>query len=175
MSDRQIPRFEDRTAFTARQGHQGRHGPEHHSHPRIADGERGAGAIAQALEQLVRVQFARSFVHGLKPAQWHALRYFAVMPEMERSVTAFARHRASTMGTASTTITTLVRKGYLGRAGGNTRNSGLHVTHAGHQLLSDDPINDLMDAIAGLEPDERAALERALPKLVRHMARDAGG
>jgi DNA-binding MarR family transcriptional regulator len=175
MSAHRPQRFEDRTSFTAHQEHTDRHSSLHHPHPRIIDGERGAGAIAQALEQLVRVQFARSFVHGLKPAQWHALRYFAVMPEIERSVTAFARHRASTMGTASTTITTLVRKGYLGRAGGNTRNSGLYVTEAGHQLLRDDPINDLLAAIAGLEPDERAALERALPKLVRHMAPQAGG
>jgi DNA-binding MarR family transcriptional regulator len=141
-------------------------------HPTITDHERGPGAVAHALEQLVRVQFARSFVHGLKPAQWHALRYFAVMPPEERTVTAFARHRGSTMGTASTTLSALVRKGYLGRSGKGARNSGLYVTEAGHDLLRDDPINDLVRAIDTLDPQERAALEKALPKLVTQISAD---
>ncbi|WP_156092610.1 MarR family winged helix-turn-helix transcriptional regulator [Rhodovibrio salinarum] len=141
------------------------------AHPTITDHERGAGAVAHSLEQLVRVHFARSFVHGLKPAQWHALRYFAVMPQEQRTVTAFARHRGSTMGTASTTISALVRKGYLGRRGSGARNSGLHVTEEGHELLSDDPINELVQAIDTLDPQERSALERALPKLVDYMTR----
>jgi DNA-binding MarR family transcriptional regulator len=98
--------------------------------------------IAAALEQLVRLQFSQSFRHGLKPAQWHALRYFATAPEEERTVTAFARHRASTMGTASTTISTLVRKGYLARDYGQgvPRNRGLHLTEAGNKLLREDPV-----------------------------------
>lgn len=141
-------------------------------HPTITDHERGPGAVAHALEQLVRVQFARSFVHGLKPAQWHALRYFVVMPREERTVTAFARHRGSTMGTASTTLSALVRKGYLGRSGKGARNSGLYVTEAGHELLRDDPINDLVQAIDTLDPQERAALEKALPKLVAQINAD---
>lgn len=141
-------------------------------HPTITHHERGPGAVAHALEQLVRVQFARSFVHGLKPAQWHALRYFAVMPLEDRTVTAFARHRGSTMGTASTTISALVRKGYLGRSAGSARNSGLYVTSFGLELLRDDPINELVRAIDTLDEPERAALERALPKLVGRISGD---
>ena len=144
--------------------------PTTSGHPTITHHERGPGAVAHALEQLVRVHFARSFVQGLKPAQWHALRYFAVMPLEDRTVTAFARHRGSTMGTASTTISALVRKGYLGRSSGSARNSGLYVTDAGHDLLRDDPINDLVRAIDTLDESERAALERALPKLVNQMS-----
>ena len=139
-------------------------------HPTITHHERGPGAVAHALEQLVRVHFARSFVQGLKPAQWHALRYFAVMPLEDRTVTAFARHRGSTMGTASTTISALVRKGYLGRSSGSARNSGLYVTDKGHELLRDDPINELVRAIDTLDTAERDALERALPKLVGQMS-----
>jgi DNA-binding MarR family transcriptional regulator len=141
-------------------------------HPTITHHERGPGAVAHALEQLVRVHFARSFVHGLKPAQWHALRYFAVMPLEDRTVTAFARHRGSTMGTASTTISALVRKGYLGRSSGSARNSGLYVTDQGHQLLRDDPINELVRAIDTLDAAERDTLERALPKLVGQISGD---
>jgi DNA-binding MarR family transcriptional regulator len=87
-------------------------------------------------------------------------------------VTAFARHRGSTMGTASTTISALVRKGYLGRSAGSARNSGLYVTTAGQELLRDDPINELVRAIDTLDETERAALERALPKLVGHISAD---
>lgn len=147
-----------------------RDAPSAFTHPTITHHERGPGAVAHALEQLVRVHFARSFVQGLKPAQWHALRYFAVMPLEDRTVTAFARHRGSTMGTASTTISALVRKGYLGRSSGSARNSGLYVTEAGHELLRDDPINELVRAIDTLDEHERAALERALPKLVSQMS-----
>lgn len=133
-----------------------------------------AGAVAQSLEQLVRVHFGRSFVHGLKPAQWQALRYFALAPACERTVTGFARYRCSTMGTASTTISTLVRKGYLGRAGDNPRNSGLYVTAAGYELLRDDPIHALVGEIAGLDPADQAALERTLPRLLARLNVDIG-
>jgi DNA-binding MarR family transcriptional regulator len=140
-----------------------------------ADPTAAPETLAQTLEQLVRVQFARSFVHGLKPAQWHALRYFATAPQDARTVTGFARHRASTMGTASTTITTLVRKGYLGRAEGHNRNNGLHVTEAGRALLADDPIQGLVAALATLDDGEREALQSALPKLVARMTVAANG
>lgn len=128
--------------------------------------------IAAALEQLVRLQFSQSFRNGLKPAQWHALRYFATAPEEERTVTAFARHRASTMGTASTTISTLVRKGYLARDYGQgvPRNRGLHLTEAGKRLLQEDPVQTLVDAIAELEPDEQALLSGTIDKLVARLA-----
>lgn len=143
--------------------------------PETPDAPATPETLAQTLEQLVRVQFARSFVHGLKPAQWHALRYFATAPEEARTVTGFARHRASTMGTASTTITTLVRKGYLGRADGHSRNNGLYVTDAGRALLVDDPIQDLVAALETLDEAERAALQSALPKLVARMTAAANG
>ena len=160
------------TAATAQPSGDGADAAPEPTHPTIDHHERGPGAVAHALEQLVRVHFARSFVHGLKPAQWHALRYFAVMPLEERTVTAFARHRGSTMGTASTTITALVQKGYLGRSASSARNSGLYVTRAGHELLRDDPVNELVRAIDTLDAHERSVLERALPKLVTQMIAD---
>lgn len=129
--------------------------------------------IALALEQLIRLHYSQSFRHGLKPAQWHALRYFALADEADRTVTAFARHRASTMGTASTTISTLVQKGYLARDYGDgvPRNRGLHLTERGEQLLQDDPIKTLVDAIEDLSPDERQQMARIVDKLVTQMSR----
>jgi len=129
--------------------------------------------IALALEQLIRLHYSQSFRHGLKPAQWHALRYFALADEADRTVTAFARHRASTMGTASTTISTLVQKGYLARDYGDgvPRNRGLHLTERGQKLLEDDPIKTLVDAIDDLSADERQSMSRILDKLVTKMSR----
>lgn len=127
--------------------------------------------IALTLEQLIRLHFSQSFRHGLKPAQWHALRYFAFADPADRTVTAFARHRASTMGTASTTISTLVRKGYLARdyGSGVPRNRGLHLTAAGEALLADDPIQNLAEAITQIESSEQEILAAALRKLVTIM------
>ncbi|SDF44101.1 hypothetical protein SAMN05216241_101103 [Limimonas halophila] len=127
--------------------------------------------IAVTLEQLIRVHFSQSFRSGLKPAQWHALRYFATAEPEDRTVTAFARHRASTMGTASTTISTLVRKGYLARDYGRgvPRNRGLHITDAGRELLQQDPIQNLVNAINRLGDSERANLDTALHRLVADM------
>ncbi len=120
----------------------------------------------------MRLHFSQSFKGGLKPAQWHALRYFTHASKEQRTVTAFARHRASTMGTASTTISTLVRKGLLARDYGNgvPRNRGLHVTQAGMSLLSDDPIQALADTVATLDPSSRESLRTTLPRLVEQMA-----
>lgn len=128
--------------------------------------------IALTLEQLIRLHFSQSFRHGLKPAQWHALRYFAFADPGDRTVTAFARHRASTMGTASTTISTLVRKGYLARdyGSGVPRNRGLHLTAAGEALLADDPIQNLTEAIEQLGAEEQETLSNSLGKLVKIMA-----
>lgn len=137
-----------------------------------SDRPRSAEEIAAALEQLVRLQFSQSFRNGLKPAQWHALRYFASAPQEKRTVTAFARHRASTMGTASTTISTLVRKGYLARDYGQgvPRNRGLHLTEAGQRLLNEDPVQTLVQAIDHLEADEREVFSRAVRKLLAALA-----
>lgn len=138
-----------------------------------ADGDAFAASdIALALEQLMRLHFSQSFKGGLKPAQWHALRYFTHASKEQRTVTAFARHRASTMGTASTTISTLVRKGLLARDYGNgvPRNRGLHVTEAGMGLLTDDPIQALADTVANLDSGSRDTLRSTLPRLVEQMA-----
>lgn len=132
-----------------------------------------ARQIASALEQVVRLYYSRSFCHDLKPAQWHALRYFAGTEPGNRTITAFARQRASTMGTASTTVSTLVRKGLLARSadGTSARNLGLHVTPAGLELLEDDPINALVASLDGLPVEERTQVQEALAKLVTDLER----
>ena len=134
-----------------------------------------ARAVALSLEQVIRIHFSTCFRHGLKPAQWQALRYFAEAPASERTVTAFARHRASTMGTASTTISTLVKKGFLARDYGTgvPRNRGLHLTETGRELLRDDPIQSLVAAIAALPAPERAQMAQTLETIRGHLQAEA--
>jgi len=127
--------------------------------------------IALTLERVIRLHYSQSFRHGVKPAQWAALRYFAHADAADRTVTAFARHRASTMGTASTTISSLVEKGYMARDYGDgiPRNRGLHLTERGRRLLEDDPISSLVGAIDELSDDQRQTMSRILDKLVTKM------
>lgn len=131
-------------------------------------GAREPKTLALTLEQVIRVHYSNCFRHGLKPAQWQALRYFALNEASQRTVTAFARHRASTMGTASTTISTLVKKGYLARDYGTgvPRNRGLYLTDKGRELLNDDPIEGLVAALADLPESERKDLAQTLGKVL---------
>lgn len=107
-----------------------------------------AAAAAEEIELLLRVHMRISDRDPLPPAQWQALRYFAHAPRETRTLSGFARHRRSTMGTASTTVSRLVEQGYLqrGEAGGE-RNVGLRPTPAGWAILKDDPLHDVADAL----------------------------
>lgn len=136
-----------------------------------------ARTIADAIEKVMRLHYSKSFYHGLKPAQWHALRYFAGAEPSARTVTAFARHRASTMGTASTTISTLVRKGYLARTGAQSvpRNRGLHLTDAGWGALKQDPMNRMVASLEGLSTDQRRNLHDTLGKLMADLGAESPG
>ena len=136
------------------------------------DAVAGAGEIALTLDRLMRLHVSHSFKDALKPAQWDALRYFANAPKSQRKITAFARHRATTLGTASTTVSVLVGKGLLLRdyGTGMPRNLGLRVSAAGLAQLAHDPMAHLTASIAALDPASRQSLYAALPKLVAGMA-----
>ncbi len=115
----------------------------------------------------MRLYQATGYRAELRPAQWQALRFFATAPEAERTVSGLARARASTMGTTSITVTALVDRGLLARAGDH-RNVGLKVTAAGLQLLQDaDPARTLETTIAELPAGDRATLDRSLSDIIR--------
>ncbi|MEO5373411.1 MAG: MarR family transcriptional regulator [Alphaproteobacteria bacterium] len=130
-----------------------------------------ASAVAELLEQVVRIAHSRSFAAGLNPAQWTALRYFAQANESSRTVSAFARYHASSRGTASQTISALVRKGYLARGPGSGRGLShrLLVTPTGDALLEDDPVLHLVTGIESLPTDRKYVLAETLESLVGHM------
>lgn len=125
-----------------------------------------AGAAAQEIEKLIRIHFRNSYRDGLRPAQWQALRYFASAGPEERSLTAFARHRRSTMGTASITVSQLVERGFMERGDPEgQRNVGLRLTEQGRAALQNDPIEELVDAISGLEASKIEGLRESLSQI----------
>ncbi|MBF0560946.1 MAG: MarR family transcriptional regulator [Alphaproteobacteria bacterium] len=130
-----------------------------------------ASAVAELLEQVVRIAHGRAFAHGLNPAQWTALRYCAQANESSRTVSAFARYHATSRGTASQTISALVRKGYLTRVPGPGRGAShrLSVTLEGTRLLVSDPVNQLITGIQALPEEKGYLLAETLEGLLGHM------
>lgn len=137
----------------------------------MGSGSAAAAAVAELLEQVVRIAHSRAFAAGLNPAQWTALRYFARANESSRSVTAFARYHASGRGTASQTVSALVRKGYLARQalGGRGSPQRIGLTAEGQGLLIQDPVRHLIAGIEALPEGANFALAEALEVLLSHM------
>lgn len=122
--------------------------------------------VAHEIEKLIRIQLANSYRHELRPAQWQALRFFAKADPRERTLTGFARHRRSTIGTTSITVSQLVDRGYLERGDPNgQRNVDLRVSEKGLQALRHDPMKELEDALDRLSEPQRDQLLAGL-KLV---------
>ena len=131
---------------------------------------------AHPAEMLVHV--AR-LVHGgtsdtsLTPAQWTALRYFASANRFSRTPSAFSEFHATTRGTASQTVKSLITLGLLERRANETdaRSTLIEVTPAGHARLAQDPLACLMAVIDTLPDDQRASLAATLAQLSNDLAR----
>lgn len=128
-------------------------------------------AVAELLTQVGRLSHSRGFTAGLNPAQWMALRYFSQANASVCTVMKFADYYGSSRGTASQSISALVRKGYLVRRPSQEKKSShvLQVTEAGRALLAQDPINHLIDGIEDLPDAKKPVFAEALELLVRHM------
>ena len=113
----------------------------------------------------------------LTPVQWSALRYFSRANRFSRTPSAFASFRATTRGTASTTISELVQAGYLERRRSSEDGRSVHLTQtdAGERLLERDPLQTMERAIAQLGEDEQRSLSTAVPAIVGRMAEADGG
>jgi len=110
---------------------------------------------------------------GLTPAQWTALRYFARANRFSRTPSAFSDFHATTRGTASQTVKSLIALGYLERRTNEAdgRSALIEVTGAGRAMLARDPLRDLAGCIAALPAAQNAALGTALAALAAAMAR----
>lgn len=134
---------------------------------------------AHPAEMLVHV--AR-LVHGggadasLTPAQWTALRYFANANALSRTPSGFSEFHATTRGTASQTVKSLIALGLLARRvnAQDARSTLIDVTESGMARLRQDPLGDLMALIDGMDPARRAAFDTTLAEIAAGLARRRG-
>lgn len=130
------------------------------------------GLLAEQIVHLARLAHGAGDT-GLTPAQWTALRYFARANRFSRTPSAFSEFHATTRGTASQTVKSLIALGLLTRCANEAdgRSTLIEVTAAGRAMLARDPLADLSGCIAALPEGQRATLDAALAALAMAMAR----
>lgn len=132
--------------------------------------------IAELLVYLGRAARGTDTGSDLTAAQWTAMRFFARANRLSRTPSAFASFHATTRGTASQIIKSLMLKGHLVRheAMGDRRSMRVDLTSSGQAIMHHDPLRDLTEAIDRLEGTLRMALRRALPALAGELAKIRG-
>lgn len=126
-------------------------------------------ALAQLLASMAAKIHIAGYKEGLQPVHWVALRYFSVCSENAATVMQFAAHHQSTKGTASTTISLLVKKGLLQRLPvvGDKRSHRVKLTDHGRQMLKNDPLNQLETIMTKWDQDTQVTLASALGSLLK--------
>lgn len=113
----------------------------------------------------------------LTSAQWMALRYFARANRLSRTPSAFSAFHATTRGTASQTVKSLVALGLLERHRNETdgRSVLFDLTDAGRAVLEQDPLRALSQVLEALPQSRRDGLLAALQQVAGALAmqRDA--
>jgi len=129
--------------------------------------------LARLIEQVGKACYNLGYTPGLNPAQWAALRYFQETTTDRRTVTGFANFQGTTKGTASQTVAALVRKGYLERVAdkNDRRVHRLVLTESGTELLDQDPLQALAQAVDRLEEQDRWTLAVNMEKVLREIIR----
>jgi DNA-binding MarR family transcriptional regulator len=132
--------------------------------------------IAELLVYLGRVARGTDAGSDLTAAQWTAMRFFARANRLSRTPSAFASFNATTRGTASQVIKSLMLKGYLARheVADDRRSVRVNLTSSGKSIMHFDPLNSLTEAIDQLEGKLRTALRQALPALAGELAKVRG-
>lgn len=128
---------------------------------------------AELVLHLARVAQGGAVAGDLTPAQWTALRYFARANRFSRTPSAFSQFHATTRGTASQTVKSLVTLGFLVRQvnSADGRSTLFSVTDAGRARLQDDPLGDLAAVLDDMPKDMRAAFTAALQRAAAALAR----
>jgi DNA-binding MarR family transcriptional regulator len=128
-----------------------------------------ASALSSLLEQTSRGLHSLGYDHGLYPAQWSALRYFASMQPEHCSAIGLARYQGLAFGAVNRTVRTLITKKLLRKGGslGKGRITRIELTRMGLNRLKHDPLQLMTDAVAELSAPEQQTLAVALEKLLR--------
>jgi DNA-binding MarR family transcriptional regulator len=116
--------------------------------------------IASLVEQLARYVNFLCWTDDMQPAQWSALRYFALAGGRARTVMGLATFQGTNPATASRTIAVLTRRGLLDSVpvADDRRSRTINLTAAGRDLLARDPLLRVEEAIAAMPPAMQARL-----------------
>jgi DNA-binding MarR family transcriptional regulator len=129
--------------------------------------------VADQLVHIARLVHGAAPDASLTPAQWTALRYFASANRFSRTPSAFSQFHATTRGTASQTVKSLIAMGLLERHvnAADARSTLIEVTQAGRDKLANDPLSDLCRCIDTLPDELRNGFGRALAQIGAALAR----
>ena len=94
-----------------------------------------------------------------------------------RTVSAFAAYHATTRGTASQTVKSLVKRGYLRRTRSRRdgRSGRLDPSAKAKTVLKNDPLEALTRATNGLAPGTRRGLAESLGRILERLADERRG
>ena len=128
--------------------------------------------LAELALQLGRMVYADCCAGGLSHGQWASLRFFARANRFSRTVSAFADYHATTRATASQTISTLVKQGYLSRyrSRRDGRSRRFDLTQPSRTLLKDDPFRSVIAAAQGLAPLARDTMVQCLRQMLDELS-----
>jgi len=143
--------------------------------PHPIDASTGAcrSHVADQLVHIARLVHGAAPDASLTPAQWTALRYFASANRFSRTPSAFSQFHATTRGTASQTVKSLIAMGLLEKHvnESDARSALIEVTQAGKDKLTNDPLTDLCKCIDTLPEDLRHGFRDALSHISTSLAR----
>ena len=128
---------------------------------------------AELLVHVARLVHGASADTSLTPAQWTALRYFASANRFSRTPSAFSEFHATTRGTASQVVKSLISLGFLARLPNDSdgRSALIEVTDAGRAKLTSDPLGDLIVCLRDLPDGQAQAFLETLNDLGTALAR----
>ena len=135
-----------------------------------------AAEIADLVLQLGRAAYADGAAGELTQAQWIAIRFFFRANRFSRTISGFAQFHATTRGTASQTVKTLVEQGYLVRtpAEKDARSIRFDLTALARRKLHDDPLEGVTNAAAGVSEEERLSMSATLRAMLDNLGDERG-
>jgi DNA-binding MarR family transcriptional regulator len=133
----------------------------------------GLTHVADQLLHVARLVHGTAADPSLTPAQWTALRYFNCANRFSRTPSAFSQFHATTRGTASQTVKSLITLRLLERHvnKADARSALIEVTAEGQRKLARDPLADLSTCIAALPADQRKVFAATLAKVSDALAK----
>lgn len=125
--------------------------------------------LAAYFELVSRLPFLISIETDCTPTQWAALRFFADERNLRRTVTAFAASYMISQPAATQTIARLRQRGLLEQRQDpdDQRQKLFNATTAGLKLLREDPLNRIIEALAGFSEEQAQAFLDHLHQLAR--------